>query len=276
MNIDSNQSHKATDITSKPIAPKRRVSLKNAASDAACVIICLGLIAIMFPHAAHAQEAAFMAALETYEKVIYGYEQKISKYTQQIDQHEQQVIAPATQIANTQNWLMLAQGQYNGWFYQVNGISLNSASTPLVSAFEAAIQNGGASLSIGDNYTKVYGSQPSANAVSQSVASSVDAADTSAEEALTLANSSDAMSQYFIKSANNMESAAASSAPGNSSLVQAQAQAMQLYSNAIMHRLLASMLRQQAERLGEMGEQVKNAAAAHNAAMTSFGIGGGL
>lgn len=254
---------------------KYGVTLKAAILEGVIAAMLIAFIVLLFPSQLRAQSVAFIAVLESYEKMILGYEQNTASYSQQINQEQQQVIAPSAQVSSTQSWLTLAQGQYNGWFSRVNGISVNSATTPQVSAYQSSIQNGGSTSSIRTNYTQVYGSQPNPTAVSSNVASSVDAADTSANEALTLADTSDVMSQNFIKSANQMESSAASAAPGNSTLVQAQSQAMQLYSNAIMHRLLASMLRQQAERLAEIGSEIKNSAAAHNAAVSSFGSGSG-
>ena len=270
-----NQLEESSNLRIESKSRKFGATLKAAIIDGAIAVMFIGVIGALFPSQLRAQSVAFIAVLESYEKMILGYDQNTASISQQINQEQQQVIAPSSQVSSTQGWLSLAQRQYNGWFSQVNGISLNSATTPQVAAFLNSTQRAGSASSIRTDYTQVYGSQPNQNAVSSNVASSVDAADTSANEALTLADTSDVISQNFIMSANQMESSAASTAPGNSTLVQAQSQAMQLYSNAIMHRLLASMLRQQAERLAVIGSDVKNSAAVHNAAVSSFGSGGG-
>jgi hypothetical protein len=253
---------------------KALTSLRSALFAVSGVMMLVALFGILFPRGAEAQEVAFMATLQGYEKVILGYEQNVTKYLQQIEQHEQQVIAPATQITSTQHWLSLAQSQYNGWFSQVNALSINSAVSPGVSAFQTAIQGGGTALSVHANYVQVYGSQPSSTGISSSIATAVDATDTAANEALTLANTSDLFSKQFITLANSLESAAASSAPGNATMIEAQSQAMQLHSNAVMHRLIASMLRQQAAQLGEQSASIKNAAAQHKTAAGMLGLGG--
>jgi len=270
-----NQIGKIELMAAKAFTWMKRISIKKAVSNIVFGCLFLGIMATLYPHAVRAQESAFMATLEAYEKVILRYNQDTSKSSQQIALTEQQVIAPTAQISSTQNWLKSAQIQYNGWLSQVHEIPLSSASTPRVSTYQGSIQNGGSASSIRSDYTQVYGSQPSTSAVSPTVASSVDAADTSANEALTLASTSDVMSQNFINSANSMESTAAATAPGNATMIQSQALVMQLQSSAVLHRLLASMLRQRAERLAEMGADVKRSAADHDAALSSFGTGGG-
>lgn len=269
-----NQIEKIERLAAKHTAPRAKNSWASVFWGSVALAVMIGSFAAMFPRVAHAQESSVLATLESYEKVLLQYEQGVTRYEQGIVQQQQQVIAPTAQIQSTQGWMATAQPQYNSYFGSVNALPLNSATTPQVTAFQNSLQSGGSSSSVQSNYVQVYGAKPSSTSVSTTVASRVDAADTSANEALTLANTSDVVSGNLVNSANMLEASASSAQPGVAQMIEAQSQVMQLHSNSVMHHLLAAMLRQQAQRLASQGAAVKAAAAAHSTALSSFGIGG--
>jgi hypothetical protein len=97
----------------------------------------------------------------------------------------------------------------------------------------------------------------------------IDMDDTAANEALTLAGTSDQFQKSVLNLSTQLQQQASNTAPGTADMVQAESAAMQLQSQAVEHRLLASLLRQRATLLAGEMSRVKQNVAGHAAATTA-------
>jgi hypothetical protein len=181
--------------------------------------------------------------------------------------YSNQVIAPVNQLRQLTNVLGSLQRTVYSRMNQIHSIPIRSASLTQTAALENVLYGSNAGA-IKAQYTKVFGKQPTA--VSSSVANRTDMADATANEALSLATNADTYSKSLITTAGQLQSQASSTAPGTADMVQAQSEILQLYSAAVQHKLIASMLRAESEKAAGHGAEIKEVANAHS------GIGGSL
>jgi cell division FtsZ-interacting protein ZapD len=176
--------------------------------------------------------------------------------------YNQQVVAPRGNLEQTTSLLRSLQQAYSTVMSAVNGVSVHSASLPQTIALETSIYGGSVSA-VQPNYVSVYGSQPAANNVPAALANQSDMADAAANETLALAGRSDQFEATLLTVAGQLQQQAANTAPGTADMIQAQSAAMQLHSQAVQHRLLASLLRQHATLLAIKMSQVREAVRGH-------------
>ena len=176
--------------------------------------------------------------------------------------YNQQVVAPRGNLEQTTSLLRSLQQAYSTAMSAVNGVSVHSASLPQTIALETSIY-GGSVYAVQPNYVSVYGSQPAANNVPAALANQSDMADAAANETLALAGRSDQFEATLLTVAGQLQQQAANTAPGTADMIQAQSAAMQLHSQAVQHRLLASLLRQHATLLAIKMSQVREAVRGH-------------
>jgi hypothetical protein len=230
--------------------------------------VLASVLCVYGPGTAQAQFSVLTAIISTASNIgklasaVCGSEQQMQNYTTS-------VIAPINQLRSAQSWMSSAQTQYSSWMNGVNVLPIKSGALPQTSAFETSLysglmgQNRGSSSSFGAQYIKVYGAQPAPNTVSKPLANVADFSDATASEAIALAGKSDQFSTQLLSTANTMQKQAASACPGTAPMLQAQAAALELNSNAVMHRLLASMLRQQSTQLANEMSKVKGSVTTH-------------
>jgi cell division FtsZ-interacting protein ZapD len=176
--------------------------------------------------------------------------------------YNQQVVAPRGNLEQTTSLLRSLQQAYSTAMSAVNGVSVHSASLPQTIALETSIYGGSVSA-VQPNYVSVYGSQPAAHNVPAALANQSDMADAAANETLALAGRSDQFEATLLTVAGQLQQQAANTAPGTADMIQAQSAAMQLHSQAVQHRLLASLLRQHATLLAIKMSQVREAVRGH-------------
>jgi len=95
------------------------------------------------------------------------------------------------------------------------------------------------------------------------MANRADAADTTANEALALASTSDTNGNTLISRSAQLQANAAQSAPGNADMVLAESAVYELYSKAVQHKLLAAQLRACAQVLASRAAATKEATTSH-------------
>jgi hypothetical protein len=176
--------------------------------------------------------------------------------------YNQQVVAPRGNLEQTTSLLRSLQQAYSTVMSAVNSVSVHSASLPQTIALETSIYGSSVSA-VQPNYVSVYGSQPAANTVPAALANQSDMADAAANETLALAGRSDQFEATLLTVAGQLQQQAANTAPGTADMIQAQSAAMQLHSQAVQHRLLASLLRQHATLLAIKMSQVREAVRSH-------------
>jgi hypothetical protein len=175
------------------------------------------------------------------------------------------VVWPIALINQSRAEVSQVRAQFSGLAGQIQSIPTNSASLVNSSQLEQLLrsQRAGNLGQISASYTQVYQSLPQPNQATAAQRNLMDVDDAFALGALKTATASDQASQQMLTVADGLEQQAAVSAPGSASILTAQAQAANLQNKAMLQKLLAAELRQEAARLAHANALRKQSADAN-------------
>lgn len=178
---------------------------------------------------------------------------------------EQQVVWPVTLINQARNEVLQVRAQFASLAGQIQGIPTNSATLINPKQLETLLrsQQTGNFVQLSPSYTQVYQALPQPNQATTTQRNLMDVDDAMALGALKTATASDQASQQMLTVADGLEQQAAVSAPGSASILSAQAQAANLEGQAMLQRMLAAQLRQEAARLAHANALRKQSADAN-------------
>lgn len=164
---------------------------------------------------------------------------------------QQALLFPVSLINQSHNYISTIMTSYRGWMSGVFTLPVNSAQLPSSQNLERAFL-GGSSASLGNMkglYSTTFGPLPVATAAPQAHRQMMDMDDALAKDALAQSVAADQASSSLVQIANQIETESSTTAPGTSDMLSATARAAELESLASQHKLLASMLREQAASL---------------------------
>jgi hypothetical protein len=216
---------------------------------------CLIATVLLMPVAARADVAEIILLLRTITTTLQNGVGQVLGGIQSINttvrDFEQQVVWPATLINQTRAFVGQVRSQFSRLAGQVHSIQTNSATLVNPSRLEGLLRSrqAGNVSQISASYTQVYQSLPQPNQATDTQRNLMDVDDALALGALKTATVSDQASEQMLSVADGLEQQAAVSAPGSASILTAQAQAANLQSQAMLQRMLAAELRQEAARL---------------------------
>ncbi len=174
-------------------------------------------------------------------------------------QDEQKVLFPISLINQSHSYVTTIMGSYRGWMTSVFTLPVNSAqlasSQNLERVFLSA--NSAQTGSLGSMYQNSFGTVPSATAAPAAHRQMVDMQDALAQDSLAQSMAADQASTGLLTMANQIENETATTAPGTADMLAATARAAELQSLASQHKLLASMLREEAAQLAEQNGRQK-------------------
>jgi len=178
---------------------------------------------------------------------------------------EQEVVWPVKVINQARAEVSQVRAQFTSLAGQIQSIPTNSATLVSPKQLEALLrsQQAGNLGRLGQSYEQVYQSLPQANQATTAQRNLMDVDDALALGALKTATASDQASQQMLIVADGLEQQAAVSAPGSASILAAQAQAANLQNQAMLQRMLAAELRQEAARLAHTNALRKQSADAN-------------
>jgi hypothetical protein len=216
------------------------------------VVLCLVSVMVLMPITAKAGVADIITLLNTIVGTLQNGIGQVLSGIQSINtaarNFEQQVVWPVTLINQTRAEVSQVRSQFTNLAGQIQSIPTNSATLVNPKQLEALLRSrqSGNLGQISASYTQVY---------------HVD--DALALGALKTATASDLASQQMLSVADGLEQQAAVSAPGSASILTAQAQAANLQNQAMLQRMLAAELRQEAARLAHTNALLKQSADAN-------------
>ena len=196
----------------------------------------------------------------------------IQQTQQQVSGFEQQVIYPASAIANAKGLAVQLQGvlRQTGQLYQ---LPVTSATLPGTQQLEhAALSHNPQSFGqITQSYGVVYGAVPPATNASQSVRDMIDMTDAEAQAALKKAVELDALADVEIAAADQINQQLQTAAPGSAPILEAQAAAWLVRSNAYTQSALAELVRVRSIGLANSGAGIKLGASDTDSLRRSIG-----
>jgi hypothetical protein len=231
--------------------------------------LCLISLMVLMPLAANAGVADIITLLTTITSTLQNSIGQVLSGIQTINttarNFEQQVVWPVTLINQTKAEVAQVRSQFTSLAGQIRSIPTNSASLVNPKQFETLLrsQQSGSLGQISGSYTQVYQALPQANQATATQRKLMDVDDALALGALKTTTISDQASQRMLNVADGLEQQAAVSAPGSASILTAQAQAANLQNQAMLQRMLAAELRQQAAHLAHSNALRKQSADAN-------------
>jgi hypothetical protein len=224
---------------------------------------------VLMPLAANAGVADIITLLTTITSTLQNSIGQVLSGIQTINttarNFEQQVVWPVTLINQTRAEVAQVRSQFTSLAGQIQSIPTNSASLVNPKQLETLLrsQQSGNLGQISGSYTQVYQTLPQANQATATQRNLMDVDDALALGALKTTTISDQASQRMLNVADGLEQQAALSAPGSASILTAQAQAANLQNQAMLQRMLAAELRQEAAHLAHSNALRKQSADAN-------------
>ena len=229
--------------------------------------VCILGAALLFPAAAHAGIgdilSIFQAITGTVSGVIAPALADMQAIEARVRQLEQQVVWPGALIAQARSSVRQLRAQFTTAVTEIRSFRLNSATLASPSQLEKLLRGSQSSQidQSATSYRSVFQPLPSPQSATAAQRALVDMDDASALSALKAATASDAAGDRQLALADAMEQQSAGAAPGSAPLLAAQAQIAQLQSQAMLQRLLAVQLREEAALLAHDNALRKQGAA---------------
>lgn len=194
----------------------------------------------------------------TLSGVIGGGLNSILSVDKTIQNFEQTVVWPQQLIAQAQALVGTVQGLFSQ-IQNVTSISVASATLPNTQQLESNLLSANANQ-IGNtspNYTAVYGPVPDQTAAPQNVRNMIDMSDAAAQDAMKRAIAIDNLANLELQAADRINRSIQTAAPGSAPIIEAQADAWLVRSNAYTQAALADLMRVRAVDLANAGADVK-------------------
>ncbi|HWR13503.1 MAG TPA: hypothetical protein VN577_01645 [Terriglobales bacterium] len=218
------------------------------------------------PQPAHAQSGV-LAGIQAVLGVINGTIRTALgsiKTVQSAVNDLQQVSAwPQHQISQAKAQVTQMIGQYRTPMTSIFRLNLSSATLPTSQAFEAVIRDHQVSnfSALNTTFGNTYGLIPAATAANPTDRAMSDMDDALALNSLKLLKASDQATDIQLQTADLIENAASQAAPGSAPFLTAAAVVSAIHSQALMQKMLAAELRQEAAQLAHRNTLRKENAA---------------
>ena len=190
--------------------------------------------------------------------VIGGGLNSVLSTDQGIHSFQQTVVWPQASITHAQGLV----GTLRGLFSQTESLihtPVASATLPSTQQLENILlsRNANQIPNTTSSYTVVYGSVPSQTNAPQNVRNMIDMNDAVAQDAMKRAISIDNLADLELQAASQINQSIQTAAPGSAPIIEAQADAWLVRSNAYTQSALADLMRVQAVDLASAGAGVK-------------------
>lgn len=175
---------------------------------------------------------------------------------------EQQVLWPAALIAEARNAVGQIRAQFTGLAAQIHAIDVSSATLAAPAELEALVRsrNSGKLDQISSSYRNVFLALPPDRQATPEQRGLIDIDDALALEAIKTATLAEAAGQRSLGVADALEQRTSGAAPGSAPLLSAQAHVASLENQAMLQKMLAAQLRQEAAGLAHANTLRKHAA----------------
>ena len=232
------------------------------------MLLALAVLALslLVPLAAHAGVTDVLSLLTsitgTLRNAVGPVLNGIASVEAQASALEQQVLWPAALIAEARNAVGEIRAQFTSLARQIHAIDLRSATLAGPSQLEALVRSrdSGNLGEISSSYRNVFLALPPDRQASRQQRELIDIDDALALEAIKTATVADAAGQRSLGVADALEQQASAAAPGSAPLLSAQAHVASLENQAMLQKMLAAQLRQEAAGLAHVNALRKHAA----------------
>jgi len=240
--------------------------MKTVSQKRMLVTLAVLAISLLLPLAAHAAVSDVLSLLTsitaTLRNAVGPVLNGIETLEAQVSTLEQQVLWPAALIAEARNAVGQIRVRFTGLAAQIHAIDLRSATLAGPSQLEALARSrdSGNLDQISSSYRNVFLALPPDRQATGQQRELIDIDDALALEAMKTATLADAADQRSLGVADALEQQASSAAPDSAPLLSAQAHVASLENQAMLQKMLAAQLRQEAAGLAHANALRKHAA----------------
>lgn len=228
------------------------------------VAVCL---ALLVPSPAHAGIFDIFSSIEsTINNDIGKSLQDIHTVQTQVQTLYKEVLWPVAAIGQARSFVSGTIQSYRGWMNSVYSLPIASAQLSSPKQLESVFLGGSATSlpQINTGYTSTYGKLPTSQQAPSSAMQIMDINDALAKDALAQSMASDQANGQMLTLADQMESGAATAAPGSSPYLTASALTATLQTQAFQLKLMASLLREESAQLAHQNARYKQSVSGRN------------
>ena len=214
------------------------------------------IITLVLPATSYAQ-FGFLGGIQNLLNLINGSIRTalnaIGSVMQALNTLHQEIVWPVRLIQQARDALGSLISQTRGTIQNIHSFPVQSATLPVPAELEAIVRNGQSNDfgSLTQAYIRTFGAIPDASAADAMTRNFIDADDAMAVGALKALKASDQSTALLLESSNHIEDEARSTAPGSAPFLTAAGVAANIQSQAMMQKMLAAMIRQEATRIAE-------------------------
>jgi hypothetical protein len=218
------------------------------------VLITVLVIGVIFPTPVYGQ-LGLLGSIQNIINIINGAIQSalnlLGALSQSLQALYQQFVWPVQLIDQARNAITDLINQFRGTIQSIYTAAISSATLPAPVALESIIRNRQTNdfSSLTQSYYRAFGALPTADEADALSRNMIDIDDTLALNTLKTLKATDQADDLILESGNRIEDEARVAAPGSAPFLTAAATAANIQSQAMMQKMLAAMLRQEAARL---------------------------
>jgi hypothetical protein len=218
------------------------------------VLIAVLVIGVIFPTPVYGQ-LGLLGSIQNIINIINGAIQSalnlLGAVSQSLQALYQQIVWPVQLIDQARNTITDLINQFRGTLQSIYTVAINSATLPVPVTLESIIRNRQTNdfPTLTQSYYRAFGVLPTVDEADSLSRNMIDIDDTLALNTLKTLKAADQASDVILQSGDRIEDEARVAAPGSAPFLTAAATAANVQSQALMQKMLAAMLRQEAARI---------------------------
>jgi hypothetical protein len=218
------------------------------------VLIAVLVIGVIFPTPVYSQ-LGLLGGIQNILNIINGAIQSalnlLGAVSHSLQALYQQIVWPVRLIDQARNAITDLINQFRGTMQSIYTVAINSATLPVPVTLESMIRNRQTNdfPALTQSYYRAFGALPTVDEADSLSRNMIDIDDTLALNTLKTLKAADQAGDLILQSGDRVEDEARVAAPGSAPFLNAAATAASIQSQAMMQRMLAAMLRQEAARI---------------------------
>ena len=219
----------------------------------------------LLPLAANAGIGDILSLLASIRRTLTGAGQALSSLRSieaELRALEQQVIWPEAMITRARSSIGQMRARFSRPSHEIRNTGIDSATLANTARLDGLLHRPAARdlNQLASSYAAVYLAVPEAGKATESQRKLIDVGDSFALEVLKAASISDQVGEFALNSADRLEKEAAVAAPGSAGILAAAARASELAAQAMLQKMLAAQLREEAALLAHQNALRKQGA----------------
>jgi len=227
---------------------------KNSRRVVGVTLIAMLIAGMIFPHPAYAQ-FGLLGGIQNILNIINGAIRTtlntIGAVSRSLQALHQQFVWPVQLINRARSAIASLIAQFRALMQSIYEAPVSSATLSAPAELEAIIRNHQTDdfPNLAESYYRAFGSLPAADEADSLARNMIDIDDGLALNTLKTLKATDQAGDLILESGDQIENESRLTAPGSAPFLNAAAMAANIQSQALMQKMLAAMLRQEAARI---------------------------